>query len=177
MVLLRLKETNREDLEAEWRFVRDMPENENGLTNSWHGISREEFAAVALPRALAWARGEDLPEGIVPETQFYLWAGGEIVGQFRLRHRLNEALRRGAGHIGYFIAAPFRGRGYGTEGLRLTLEKAFAVVPEEEIFLRLLRTNTASLRVMEKNGGRVVGEDGEHFYVRIPKPPRQAGSV
>ena len=170
MVRLRLKETNWEDLEAEWRFVRDMPEDENGLTNGWHGISREEFAAVALPRALAWAKGEALPEGIVPETQFYLWADGEIVGQFRLRHRLNETLRRGAGHIGYFIASPFRGRGYGTEGLRLTLEKAAAVVPEEEIFLRLLRNNTASLRVMEKNGGRVVGEDGEHLYVRIPKP-------
>ena len=175
--MLYIKEANVGDAEKEWQFVAAMPENENGLTNSWHGISREEFAAVALPRALAWARGEDLPEGIVPETQFYLWAGGEIVGQFRLRHRLNEALCRGAGHIGYFIAAPFRGRGYGTEGLRLTLEKAFAVVPEEEIFLRLLRTNTASLRVMEKNGGRVAGEDGEHFYVRIPKPPRQAGSV
>ena len=175
--MLYIKEANVGDAEKEWQFVAAMPENENGLTNSWHGISREEFAAVALPRALAWARGEDLPEGIVPETQFYLWAGGEIVGQFRLRHRLNEALCRGAGHIGYFIAAPFRGRGYGTEGLRLTLEKAFAVVPEEEIFLRLLRTNTASLRVMEKNGGRVAGEVGEHFYVRIPKPPRQAGSV
>ena len=33
MALL-LKETNREDLEAEWRFVRDMPEDENGLTNA-----------------------------------------------------------------------------------------------------------------------------------------------
>lgn len=171
MALL-LKETNREDLDAEWRFVRDMPEDENGLTNAWHGVSREEFASVALPRALAWAKGEELPEGIVPETQFYLWADGEIVGQFRLRHRLNEALRRGAGHVGYYVAPPFRGRGYGTEGLRLTLEKAFAVVPEEEIFLRLLRSNRASLRVMEKNGGRVVGEDEEHLYVRIPKPSK-----
>ena len=171
MALL-LKETNREDLEAEWRFVRDMPEDENGLTNAWHGVSREEFASVALPRALAWAKGEALPEGIVPETQFYLWADGEIVGQFRLRHCLNEALRRGAGHVGYYVAPPFRGRGYATEGLRLTLEKAFAVVPEEEIYLRLLRSNRASLRVMEKNGGRVAGEDEEHLYVRIPKPSK-----
>jgi len=171
MALL-LKETNREDLDAEWRFVRDMPEDENGLTNAWHGVSREEFASVALPRALAWAKGEALPEGIVPETQFYLWADGEIVGQFRLRHCLNEALRRGAGHVGYYVAPPFRGRGYATEGLRLTLEKAAAVVPEEEIYLRLLRSNRASLRVMEKNGGRVAGEDEEHLYVRIPKPSK-----
>ena len=168
--MLRLKEANWDDLEEEWRFVRAMPENENGLTNKWSGISREAFAAIALPQALAWARGEDLPEGIVPETQFYLWSDGDAVGQFRLRHCLNDALRSGAGHIGYYVAPPFRGRGYATEGLRLTLEKAAGIVPEEEIFLRLQRGNTASLRVMLKNGGRVVREDGEHIYVRIPKP-------
>ena len=159
-------------MDKEWRFARTMPQDENGLVSKWSGISREEFVTVALPQALAWAKGEELPEGIVPETQYYLWADGEIVGQFRLRHYLNEALRAGAGHIGYYIAPPFRGRGYATEGLRLTLEKAFTVVPEEEIYLRLLRSNTASLRVMEKNGGRVAGEDEEHLYVRIPKPPK-----
>ncbi|MCR5115479.1 MAG: GNAT family N-acetyltransferase, partial [Bacteroidales bacterium] len=48
-----------------------------------------------------------------------------IVGQFRIRHYLNEALRTGAGHIGYFIAKEFRGKGYATEGLRQTLEVAW----------------------------------------------------
>ncbi len=31
------------EIEKEWAFVRDMPEDENGLTNSLHGISREDF--------------------------------------------------------------------------------------------------------------------------------------
>ena len=68
--LVELKEANWADMDKEWRFCRVMPEDENGLTSSWHGVSREEFESVALPRALAWARGEELPEGIVPETQF-----------------------------------------------------------------------------------------------------------
>ncbi len=166
---MRLTEANMADLEAEWAFVREMPEDENGLTNAWHGVSREDFKARVLPSMIAWSRGEGLPEGYVPETIFFLWDGETIVGQFRIRHRLCESLRTGAGHIGYFVAKPFRGRGYATEGLRLTLAEARKIVPEEEIYLRVNRDNPASLRVMLKNGGRVVSEDEAHFFVRIPK--------
>ena len=38
--MIDLKKLNREDMEKEWQFVRDMPEDENGLTNSFHGVSR-----------------------------------------------------------------------------------------------------------------------------------------
>ena len=79
-------------------------------------------------------------------------------------------MRTGAGHIGYFIAKPFRGKGYGTEGLRLVLEEARHIVPEEEFYLRVNRDNPASLRVMMKNGGRIAAEDETKYYVRIPNP-------
>lgn len=39
----------------------------------------------------------------------------------------------------------------------------------DEIYLRLLKSNKASLRVMEKNGARCVGEDDEHLFMRIRK--------
>ncbi len=172
--LLELKEANWADLDKEWRFVRAMPEDENGLVSKWTGISREEFVTVALPQALAWAKGEELPEGVVPETQYYLWNDGEIVGQFRLRHCLNDALRRGAGHIGYYIAPDYRGKNLATEGLRMLLEKAADIVPEKEFYLRLRKGNLASFRVMEKNGGTVAGEDPLYIYVRIPKPKKAA---
>ena len=94
----------------------------------------------------------------------------KIVGQFRLRHCLNDALRRGAGHIGYYIAPPYRGKNLATEGLRLLLEKGADIVPEKEFYLRLRKGNLASFRVMEKNGGYVAEEDPLYIYVRIPKP-------
>ena len=72
--MLYVKKANLEDIEKEWAFVRDMPEDENGLTNAWAGIS----------------------------------------------HRVN-------------------------------------------------RDNPASLKVMQKNGGRIVKEDADHYYVRIKK--------
>lgn len=165
--MLYLKKANFDDIEKEYLFVRDIPEDENSFTNNWHGISRADFEADALPSMISWSKGEGLPEGYVPETFLFLWNDDEIVGQFRVRHYLCEALREGAGHIGYFIAKEHRGKGYGKEGLRLTLEIARTIIPEDEIYLRVDRFNAASLRVMLANGGYIHHEDEQKYYVRI----------
>ena len=167
--MLYVKKANLEDIEKEWTFVRDMPEDENGLTNAWSGISHDDFEKKALPDMLRFSRGENLPDWMVPETFLFLWEDDTIVGQFRIRHYLNDALREGGGHIGQFIKKEFRGKGYGTKGLALTLEVARTIVPEDEFYLRVNRDNPASLKVMQKNGGRIVKEDDEHYYVRIKK--------
>lgn len=167
--MLYLKETNYEDIEKEFLFVRDMPEDENGMTNEWNGVSREDFEQKALPQMIAHSKGENLPEGYVPQTILFLWDDNEIVGQFHIRHYLCESLRVGAGHIGYFIKKEFRGRGYGKEGLRLTLQIAKTIVPEDEIYLRVNRDNPASLKVMLANGGYIEHEDELKYYVRIKK--------
>ena len=170
--MLYVKTANTADMEKEWQFVREMPADENGLINAWFQVSREDFETKALPQMIAFGEGKDLPEGYVPETFLFLWDGDRIVGQFRIRHYLCESLRTGAGHIGYFIAKPFRGKGYGTEGLRLTLEEAYRIVPEEEIYLRVNLDNPASLHVMLNNGGRIVGQDEGHYFVRIKNAGR-----
>lgn len=167
--MLYLKAANYEDIEKEYLFVRDMPTDENGMTNKWNGISGEAFEAVALKEMIAFQKGENLPEGFVPETFLFLWDDEEIVGQFRIRHYLCESLRVGAGHIGYFIKKEFRGKGCGKEGLRLTLEIAREIIPEDEIYLRVNRDNHASLRVMLHNGGYIHHEDEQKYYVRIKK--------
>ena len=167
--MLYIKEANLEDIEKEYLFVRDMPVDENGFTNQWHGVSREDFERIALPGMLDAQKGVNLPEGYVPETFLFLWEDDEIVGQFRIRHYLCESLRVGAGHIGYFIKKEFRGRGYGTEGLRLTLEVARGIIPEDEVYLRVNKDNPASLQVMLKNGGYIKAEDENKYYVRIKK--------
>ena len=167
--MLVLKAANFEDIEQENLFVRDMLPDENGVTNPWAGISREAFEAQALPDMIAYARGERLPEGYVPETFFFLWDDDVIVGQFRVRHHLCDSLREGAGHIGYLIKKEYRGKGYGKAGLRLTLEKARRIIPEDEIYLRVSRENPASLHVMLANGGYIHHETADRYFVRIPK--------
>lgn len=167
--MIYIKVANYEDIEKEYLFIRDMPIDENGMTNEWYGISREEFENIALKQMIAFSKGEDLPEGYVPETYLFLWDDDEIVGHFRIRHYLCESLRVGAGHIGYCIKKECRGKGYGKEGLHLTLQIARTIIPEDEIYLRVNRDNTPSLKVMLHNGGYIVGEDEMKYYVRIKK--------
>lgn len=165
--MLFVKEINYVDAEKEYEFVRDIPADENGFMNEWNGISKEEFDAKALPLMIGYSEGKGLPKGYVPETFLFLWDNDIIVGQFRIRHYLCDSLRSGAGHIGYFIHEKFRGKGYGTEGLRLTLEMAKNIVPEDEFYLRVNKDNPASLNVMMKNEGYIVAEDECKYYVRI----------
>lgn len=166
--MLYLREVNY-DIEKEYLFVRDIPEDENGFTNEWHGVSRENFENEALKEMIDYQKGENLPEGFVPETFLFLWNDDEIVGQFRIRHYLCESLRVGAGHIGYFIKKEFRGKGYGKEGLKLTLQVAKTIIPDDEIYLRVNKNNTASLKAMLGNGGYIKDEDESKYYVRIKK--------
>lgn len=166
--MLYFKEINFDDIEKEYRFVREIPVDENGFTNQWHGCTREAFDEVVRKR-IAYSKGEELPEGYVPESFFYLWKEDEIVGEFRIRHFLCDSLREGAGHIGYFIGKEHRGHGYATEGFRMTLELARKIVPEEEIYLRVNKDNPASLTVMLKNDGRIDHEDETKYYVRVGK--------
>ena len=165
--MLYIKPANIEDAEQEWLFVAAMPENENGLTNKWHGVTRDRFISEALPEMINRARGIDLPDGFVPDTTLFLWNDTQIVGQFRLRHYLPAT--KIPGHIGYFIAKEHRGKGFATEGLRLTLEYGASIIPEDEYYMRLNKDNPASLRVMLKNGGRIVGETEDKLIVKIPK--------
>ncbi len=167
--MLYLRECTYGDVEKKFLFVRDIPDDENGFTNEWKDVSREEFENLTLRQMIAFSEGKDLPEGYVPETFLFLWNDDEIVGQFRIRHHLCESLKWGAGHIGYFIKKDFRGKGYGTEGLRLTLKIARDIIPEDEIYLRVNKDNLASLKVMIHNGGYIKYEDDYKYYVRIKK--------
>lgn len=167
--MLYLKVANENDMEKEYLFMRDMPADENGFLNEWHNILREEFKDKALKSMLNYEKGYGLPVGYVPETFLFLWNDDEIVGQFRIRHYLCETLKKGGGHIGYYIGKEFRGKGYGTQGLRLTLQVAKNIIPEDEIYLRVNKDNPASLHVMINNGCYIHHEDNDKYYVRIKK--------
>lgn len=165
--MLYLKEANMDDIEKEYKFISNIPENENGFTNPAYGCSREEFENNILPSYINYSKGIGLREGHVPCTEFFLWDGDKIVGLFRIRHYLTEALANGAGHIGYGVEKEFRGKGYGSEGLRLTVEKAWGIIKEDEIYMSVRKDNTASLKVQLKNGAYIHHEDETEFYTRI----------
>ena len=167
--MLYLKEANFEDVEKEYAFIKNTPKDENGFTNPYCDCTKDEFENDILPRIINYSNGVGLPDGFVPETSYFLWDDETIVGWFRLRHYLNDFLRNGAGHIGYGIGKAYRGKGYATEGLRLTIEKAWDIIEEEEIYISVHKDNPASLKVQQKNGAFIHHEDDKEFYTRIKR--------
>ena len=166
---MELRKINLQDAYAQWEYTTVLPANENGLTNPYHGVSFDDYKEKVLPTLISYEHPVNMPDWFVPETYYYLWNEGRLIGEFRIRHHLTEALRNGAGHIGYSIRKDERGRGYGTAGLKLTIQIAKEIIPEEEIYLRVNKDNIASQKVMLNNGARCTGEDEEHFFMRIPK--------
>ncbi len=166
---MELRKLNTNDIEAQWAYTTALPTDENGLTNPYNGVSFEEYKEKVLPELISYEHPVNMPDWFVPETYYYLWDGDNLVGEFRIRHYLTDALRNGSGHIGYSISREYRGKGYGTEGLRLTLQIAKEIVPEDEIYLRVIKDNIASQKVMINNGAYRAGEDEDHYFMRIAK--------
>ncbi len=167
--MLELRKMNYQDTFEQWKYVTTLPANENGLTNNYEGVSFEEYKERVLPELMMHENPVNMPDWFVPETFYYLWDDGILIGEFRIRHRLTEALKTGAGHIGYSIKKEYRGNGYGTKGLAMTLELAKAIVPEEEIYLRVKKDNIPSFRAIIANGAYIAGEDEAHYLMRISK--------
>lgn len=167
--MLELRKMNIEDAKAQWEYVTALPAEENGLTNPYEGVSYEEYMDKVLPELMMHENPVNMPDWFVPESYYYLWDGEVLVGEFRIRHYLTEALKIGAGHIGYSIKKEYRGKGYGTKGMALVLDLAREIVPEEEIYLRVLKSNVPSFKVITKNGAYVAGEDDSHYLLRVRK--------
>jgi len=84
-----------------------------------------------------------------PETErnYAICRSGEHVGNLYLRD-IDRQHRRAELHI--FIGdVGNRARGIGTEAMRLALEEAFGALGLQEIFLHVLATNQAAIRLCQ----------------------------
>ena len=167
--MIELRKMNDEDIVEQWKYITALPKDENGLTNPYEGVSFEQYRDSVLPELMMHENPVNMPDWFVPETYYYLWDDDVLVGEFRIRHHLTEALKNGSGHIGYSIKKEHRGKGYGTKGLALTLDLARKIVPEEEIYMSVLKSNIPSFRVQCKNGAYIAGETDTHYLTRVKK--------
>jgi predicted acetyltransferase len=97
-------------------------------------------------------RGGDWLDDRVPQTYYWYVQDGRILGRIRLRHQLNDRLRKEGGHIGYDVRPSEWGKGHATRMLQRMLE-----IARSEGLHRVLLTcdeaNVGSARVIEKCGG------------------------
>lgn len=167
--MIELRKMNYEDVVKQWKYVTVLPTNENGLTNQYEGISFDEYRASVLSELMMHENPIDMQDWFVPETFYYLWDDATLIGEYRIRYYLTEALRMGAGHIGYSIKKDFRGNGYGTKGLTLALDLARKIVPEEEIYLRVQKSNIPSFKAICNNGDYIADEEDTYYLMRVKK--------
>lgn len=105
-----------------------------------------------VARREANRRGEQLPEGWVPNTFLAATVDGELVGRVSIRHELNEWLADYGGHIGYCVVPAHRRLGYATEILRqgLIIARSLGI---DAVLVTCDQGNVASARVIESQGG------------------------
>lgn len=163
--MLYLKELNIENLEMEFNFFQEMPE-ENGFLIKFKGINYEEFKKE-IPYLIEESKGLNVLDGRVPQTYYFLYKDNEIIGLYKVRHYLNEALFNGSGHIGFGILPKYRKMGYATKGLSLAINELKKIIKEDEIFMSCNIDNLGSLKVQLKNGAYIHHSDEEKHYTRI----------
>ncbi len=101
--------------------------------------------------------GDESTGGVRQSTYWLVSNGSRVLGSSTLRRSLPPASERTAGHIDYGIRPSERRKGYGTALLALTLAKAREAGMREAV-VTCRRGNTASARVIERNGGVLLGE-------------------
>ena len=128
---MRLTETWPANPNRAFDLFSKFPAEEMRFGNPAAGMDRKQFDAY-VQGLRDESMGIGLQDGWVPATKYILINDeSDYVGIFNLRHRFTDFLSNGPGHIGYGVAREYRGRGYSTVGLKLTLIKARELGIEE----------------------------------------------
>lgn len=160
-----LKQLSTDMGKVEYEMLQGILEVENGFSNPAYNLSYEEYTEW-LQEVDKHSKNIDLPEGWIPYTTYVLYINHIPVGYGRVRHKSSEYLENiiGAGNLGYGISKEYRGKGYGDILFKELLKKC-KDFGYKEIKLFPLKSNEATIKIMIKNGGKIIGnfKDEKHI--------------
>lgn len=159
LYLKELSESNGQDV---FEMLQRIGSCENEFKNPVNGMTYSEYKKWLVIQK-AWSKGEELPEGYVPQSIFWLYLHDTPIGVGKIRKKITDASREKGGNIGYAIDTDYRGKGYATVLLQLLIDKAREMAIDE-ILLTVEKKNPASKRVIEKTGGLMIRETKERWY-------------
>ena len=99
--------------------------------------------------------------GHLPTSEYELVDGDKVVGFIQIRHKPSRGVgvpEHLASHIYYEIGNEHRGKGYGKLILQLGFVEA-KKIGLVEVFVTCFDSNIASRKIIEGNGGILIGED------------------
>lgn len=138
---------------------------ENDFTNPMHGKSYSNYRNWLVQQD-EWSREENLPNGYVGQTCFWLVLNGNIVGLGKIRHGLTEHSRIEGGNIGIAIDPDQRGKGLAQKFIPLLLGKA-KDMKVGEILITVKKFNYPSKIAFEKCGCNITKETDGWWYLSI----------
>ncbi len=157
-IKIELKQLNVNMAEQEYEMLQGILDIENGFTNPAYNLSYKKYKEW-LQEVDNHSRCVSLPKEWIPYTTYILYIDNVPVGYGRVRHSSSEYLETvvGAGNLGYGISKEYRRKGYGDILFKELLKKC-KEHGYNEIKLFPLKTNEATVKIMMKNGGRIIGD-------------------
>ena len=158
MQKIMLKQLSLDMGKPEYEMLQRIPAVENGFTNPAYNLSYDEYKEW-LQITDNNSRGIDLPEDWIPYTTYVLYIDDVPVGYGRVRHSSSEYLETvvGAGNLGY-----------GSILFKELLKKC-KEIGYKEIKLFPMKSNEPTVKIMLKNGGRIIGDfKNQKHIIRIP---------
>lgn len=125
---------------------------EEGRPSAWLGDAARNFDAFVADRRavrIMWT---------VPVTELWYVDGDTYIGTVMVRHELTLELERVGGNVGYHVVPSQRRRGHATRMLAEAV-RLLCAEGNDSILVTCAPDNTPSRRVIERNEGRLVGED------------------
>lgn len=139
--------------------------DENEFTNEVNGMQYADYKEW-LKKQDNWAHGIGLCDGYVVQTTYWLFNGDIPIGYGKIRDELTAQSRIRGGNIGYAIASPYRGQGYGTYLMKSLIETAKKKGIKERL-ATVQKFNYPSKTVIEKCGGKLIRETDERWYFEL----------
>lgn len=162
---IELKQVSIDMGKQEYEMLQGILEMENGFTNPAYNLSYNAYKKW-LQDIDNHSRGVNLPKGWIPYTTYILYIDDIPVGYGRIRHSSSKFLETviGAGKLGYGISKHYRGKGYGNILFKELLKKC-KEHGYNEIKLFPLKTNEATVKIMIKNGGKIIGDFRKNKHI------------
>jgi predicted acetyltransferase len=134
-----------------------------------HWTNQDQALAHSDPVAFAKflrdvSEGRNLPPNRTAFDAFWIVLDNEVVGECDIRHPLTPKLEAAGGHIGYDVHPAYRNQGIAAAALREAL-RILAAKGVADALVTCAHDNAASIRVIEKCGGRRIEDTTRRRYL------------